>query len=257
MKSVPVYRFWQFGTTVRFLQDAKEGYLIHGSGKILHNIKSLSMRLDELELHVTKRAADDLWKLKSELEKTATDAKLTSTQANKLSSTIRDLRQTMEAELQGINAYTISPKRLDSRKLLEDVPSLYAPGVFDSLSETAQYDLIEASKCIVFERPTAAAFHLMRATEETLRRYYCHYVRRDRLTPMLWYPMVQALQKHRRAKANDVLHRNLDNIRLSFRNPTQHPDKVYDIHEAQDLYGLCVDVVNRMQRCIDAELFAA
>ena len=43
-----------------------------------------------------------------------------------------------------------------------------------------------------------------------------------------------------------VLLNNLDNIRQSFRNPTQHPEKIYDIQEVQDLWSLCVDVVNRM-----------
>jgi len=38
----------------------------------------------------------------------------------------------------------------------------------------------------------------------------------------------------------------LDNIRRSFRNPTQHPDKIYDIQEVQDLFGLCIDAINRM-----------
>lgn len=250
MQSVPVYRFWQFGTNVRYLQDAREGFSIHGTGNVLKNIETLFQRLEELELRVTVRAAVSLKKFETEMKATPADAKLTAAQAMKLSSTIKALRQTLEAELKGINAYTISPKRLDIEKLTSDVSSLLAPGVYQTLSALAQYDLAEAAKCIAFERSTAAAFHLMRASEEVLRCYYCHFIRRDRINPMLWYPMVQALQNHRRAKVHDALHRNLDNIRLSFRNPTQHPDKVYDIQEAQDLLGLCVDVINRMQKVI-------
>ena len=253
MQSVPVYGFWWFGSNVRFLQDAREGQNIHGRGYMLANIESLFKRLNDLELRVTSRAAGPLRKIEAELKEAPTDAKLTSAQANKLSKAVSDLRQTMEAELKGISAYTVSPKRLDIEKLISDVSSLLAPGAFASLTETAQYDLSEAAKCIAFERPTASAFHLMRATEEMLRRYYCHFVRRDRMSPMLWHSMVVALQKHRRAKTNDVLHRNLDNIRLSFRNPTQHPDKVYDIQEVQDLFGLCIDVINRMQKAIAAD----
>lgn len=248
MQSVPVYRFWQFGTTVRFLQDSGEGAPIHGSGKILHNIDAMFDRLAELDLQVTIRAAFEIRGIQEELASLPQEAKLTSAQSTKLNRAIKALRQTMEAELQGIHAYTISPKRLDTEKLTGDVSTLFAPEVFSSLSPVAQYDITEAGRCIAFERPTAAAFHLMRATEETLRGYYCHHVKRDRISPMLWYPMVQALQQHRRAKINDTLHRQLDNIRVSFRNPTQHPDKVYDIQEAQDLFGLCVDAINRMRR---------
>lgn len=252
MQSVPVHKFWSFGTTVRYLQDAREGFSIKGDGNVLVNIDAMFRRLGELDLRVTINAAAGVEKLRNELAEVPDGTKLTKEQSDKLRKLIFELRKTMEAELKLISAYTISPKRLDIEKLTDDAGSLFAPGVFLSLTDVAKYDLGEAGRCIAFERPTAAAFHLMRATEEVLRGYYCFYVRRDRMKTMLWYPMVQALQKHRRAKANDVLHRQLDNIRMSFRNPTQHPDKVYDIQEAQDLFGLCVDVINRMRKlCIE------
>ncbi|WP_157639378.1 hypothetical protein [Burkholderia ubonensis] len=251
MQSVPVYRFWQFGTTVRYLQDVREGYKIKGPANVLVNIDALFRRLWELDLRVTINAADKLSQFQEELNELADDAKMTQAQSTKLRNLIFELRRTMEAELKLINAYTISPKRLDVEKLTDDVEPLFAPGVYQSLTDVAMYDISEAGRCIAFERPTAAAFHLMRATEEVLRGYYCFYVRRNRMDKLLWYPMIQALQQHRRAKVNDVLHRQLDNIRLSFRNPTQHPDKVYDIQEVQDLFGLCVDVINRMRKvCI-------
>ncbi|MBR7979208.1 hypothetical protein [Burkholderia cenocepacia] len=248
MQSVPVYRFWQFGTTVRYLQDVREGYKIKGSGNVLVNVDALFLRLRELELRVTINAADKLEEFRKELGGSDDDVEMTQAQSSKLRGLIFELRRTMEAELKLINAYTISPKRLDVAKLTDDIEHLFAPGVYQSLTDVAKYDISEAGRCIAFERPTAAAFHLMRATEEVLRGYYCFYVRRNRIDKMLWYPMIQALQQHRRAKVNDVLHRQLDNIRVSFRNPTQHPDKMYDIQEVQDLFGLCVDVINRMQK---------
>jgi len=39
---------------------------------------------------------------------------------------------------------------------------------------------------------------------------------------------------------------NLDNIRFNFRNPTQHPETIYDIELSQDLFSICIDVINRM-----------
>jgi hypothetical protein len=110
---------------------------------------------------------------------------------------------------------------------------------------------MEAGKCIAFERPTAAAFHLMRATEAVLRAFYFQHVQRNRIQQMLWGPVVQDLRGRRKFGGNErfsVLFANLDNIRLSFRNPTQHPDKTYDIQEVQDLWGLCVDVISRMAK---------
>lgn len=248
MQSVTLYRYWQFGTGFRYLQDASAGYSIHGSNVIIGNIEALFKKLDELNLQVTVRAAANLKKLLMEFKATPSDSKLDAAQAKKLNTTVKALRQTLEAELKGMNAYMVSPKRIEVERLVEEPSALFAPDVFAALSEIAKYDVTEAAKCIAFERPTAAAFHLMRATEETLRNYYSHFVKRNRLSPMLWGPIVQALKNHRKAKVHDALNRNLDNIRVSFRNPTQHPDKVYDIHEVQDLWGLCVDAINRMHK---------
>jgi hypothetical protein len=49
-------------------------------------------------------------------------------------------------------------------------------------------------------------------------------------------------------KGDETLLNNLDDVRMHFRNPTQHPEKTYDIEEAQDLWGRCVDATNRMSK---------
>jgi hypothetical protein len=45
-----------------------------------------------------------------------------------------------------------------------------------------------------------------------------------------------------------VLPDHIDNIRVNFRSPTQHPDARYEIEEAQDLLSLSIDFLNRMAR---------
>lgn len=246
MQKITPLRYWHFGTCIRFLQDAGVGYGVKGTGLILENVDTCLTQIKELNLQVTDRACSELKVLRAELFACADDAKLSGEQKTKLTTQVSNVRLTLQAELQGFSAYVVAPKRLDVQRLLDNVPSLLAPGAFDELSEIAKFDLNEAGKCIAFERPTAAAFHLMRATEEVLRCYYRHFVKRDRLSPMLWFPMVKALQSHRLAKKNEILHKNLDNIRVSFRNPTQHPEKTYDIQEVQDLWGLCIDAIGRM-----------
>ena len=52
----------------------------------------------------------------------------------------------------------------------------------------------------------------------------------------MWGPMVDSLRK-RKTRVSKPLLDNLDNIRYSFRNPTQHPEKTYDIEEVQDLFN--------------------
>ena len=160
------------------------------------------------------------------------------------------LRGTLEAELKGLQAYTVTPKRIDTTKLIEEIPGLLAPDVFSKLPDIARYDLNEAGVCIAFDRPTAAAFHLMRATESVLRAFYHALVKRNRVREM-WGPIIKDLRGRRKARPYEVLLNHLDHIRHSFRNPTQHPDAIYDIHEVQDLWELCIDAINRMSKALE------
>ena len=79
---------------------------------------------------------------------------------------------TLEAEAKGFSCYIVTDKRINIEKLVDDVPSLLAPNIFDNLSSISQYDLKEGCKCIAFERPTAGAFHILRGTEAELKTFY-------------------------------------------------------------------------------------
>lgn len=244
MESKRISRYIDFGTELRYLQDIEAGWNVHGEDMILENINRFFAHLLEFNLPVTQRAAYELRQLRDKLAQSDSGHKLTADEGSELSRIMDNLRNTLFAEARGNVAFIITDKRIDVNKLLADMPALMAPSVFDSLPDIAQYDFIEVGKCIAFELPTAAAFHLLRGTEAVLRYFYCSIVKRGRVE-ILWGPMVEHLRTRKTSLPRPLLD-NLDNIRRSFRNPTQHPDKVYDIQEVQDLFGLCIDVVNRM-----------
>jgi hypothetical protein len=249
MQARSIKPYFGFGTCMRFLQDARKGHGIHKENAILDNIDVFFERLDSLNLVVTKRASADLREFQKTLKALPSDATLTDQLASRLSKIIVDIRKTLEAELQGFEAYIVTPKRLDTVKLLGRVSDLFAPKVFEKLPSIARFDLEESAKCIAFERSTASAFHILGGTESVLRVFYTQLVRQKRVD-LMWGPMVQHLRSKTRAKKFTVLLNNLDNIRGSFRNPTAHPEKIYDIQEAQDLWALCGDVINRMAAMI-------
>ncbi len=219
-------------------------------GGIRDNIEAFFSYLDDLGLIVTRRASRELADFAESLSDEE-GVSLTQGQSEQLSAIMRQIRKTLDAELEGFEAYIVTPKRIDIEKLLKDTPSLLAPGVYSKLPEIAQFDLAEAGKCIAFERSTAAAFHILRGTESVLDSFYETIVRQKRIPlPRTWGPMVSDLRKRRKANQYEVLLNNLDNIRRSFRNPTQHPELTYDIHEVQDLWALCVDAINRMAEAL-------
>ena len=242
--------FW-FGTCVRYLQSVNAGEPIHeppessGAGFVLFNLDQLFSHLADLNLKVTTRAAWRLRPLRDELAASEQLAKLTLDQANRLRLLIKELRLTIEAELQGLDAFVPTPKRLDVRALMDDVSQLFAPGIFAKLPVVARVDLSEAGRCLAMERPTAAAFHMLRGTEAVLRAFYHTLAKRKRNATM-WGPIVADLRRRRSANEQSIVLNHLDHIRVAFRNPTAHPEKFYDIQEAQDLWSICADAINRM-----------
>ena len=178
MKYQSLFGFYWFGTCLRFLLDATDRYKIHEDAWVLFNIDELFDYLEELGLPVTKRLAHKkLDALIKELKETDKDATLSPSQATQLSNAINEIRSTLEAEIEGVGAYTPTPKRLDLDKLINDVSYLFAPDTFEHLPDMARFDFKEAGKCIAFEMPTASAFHVLRATEDCLRFYYKNMVK--------------------------------------------------------------------------------
>jgi hypothetical protein len=234
-----------FGTGMRYLLDAKRGWAVHEKDKILDNLHRFFKYLEEFNLIVTSRAARELKEFTKEMEKSEAKHVLSEDEATRLRTIMLDIRKTLFAELQGRVAFVVTDKRIDVHKLMDNMGSLMAPDIFEALPEIAKYDFIQAGKCIAFEVPTAAAFHLLRGTEAVLRNFYRGIVKRKRLKDLLWKPMVEALRA-RRSPPSKALLDNLDNIRANYRNPTQHPEMRYNIEEVQDLFGLCIQIVNRM-----------
>lgn len=234
-----------FGVDQWYLEHtANVGVSIHQPFYVLGCINRYFGILESLGLTVTLRAANGLRNLRDELRATEKDAALTIDQASRLKTIMRELRPTLWAETGGMIAHIISERRFPIERLVEDMSPLFASGAFAKLPNLAQQDFVEAGKCLAFERPTAAAFHMLRGTESMLRHYYCSKLHKKR-SELMWGAMIASMRKYPR-RFPEILLNHLDHIRSSFRNPTAHPEKVYDIDEAQDLLSICIDVTNRM-----------
>lgn len=246
MKPLSIYEYIGLGYNLRLLSDhANEGAPVHGYGMVLSNIDYLLEGFDEYNLEVTKSASQELITLQEKLKKTKNDYVLSSEDAIQLKKTIAQIDTVLRAESKITTAFVLTDKRMDLKKLMYDVPALFAKGTFNKLPSIAQDDFKEAGKCIALERPTAAAFHILRGTESVLRQFYVSSVKSNPIKDLMWGPMTESLRQQKNPPPDELL-KHLDHIRLSFRNPTQHPDKIYTSDDAQDLFSLCEDVVNRM-----------
>lgn len=85
---------------------------------------------------------------------------------------LRTFENVLAAELALLPMYVITPKaEFDTEVLFERGALCFPADIFIKAPE-AVFDLEQATKCIAFEIPTAAGFHLHRATEAILRRYW-------------------------------------------------------------------------------------
>lgn len=246
MQETNIFEYYAFGFNYYILRYKSEGSPVHGSEHtLISRIDEFLEYLDDLDLKVTKKAAYELISLREEAEKMPKDAKVDAELARKVTNVVNKIDATLDAELKMRSAFIVTPKRYPLEHILKDPTALFASNVFKSLPNICQFDFQQAGKCIAFGLPTAAAFHLMRGVEGVLSYYYCCLVKHGRVKVLMWSDMVEHLRKRRNASPKALLD-SLDNIRINSRNPTQHPQARYDMDEAQDLFSISIEVVNRM-----------
>lgn len=235
-----------------YLRNQVEGNFItdeteHG-GKYMYAkraIESFFNLLEEYEMPVTLRAADELREFFDKIKHREIGTRFSKAEAAELRNIIVSLEKTFWAEVAGIHSFFTTDKKILIDKLTSDCEMLFPEGIFGELSEIAKYDVKEAGMCIAFERSTAAAFHILRATEDILRMLYCCCVKRGRVKVLTWGNITKDLEKKRKKPSNGIM-KNLDYIRSNFRNPTIHPEVRHDIEEAQSLFILSIDVISKM-----------
>jgi hypothetical protein len=251
MRKIRLSRLITMGEIDRYLLDVRQGWDIHSQLGLLPNIDSLNSELVSLKFKVTVEAAADLLELATELRATPPGAKISASDAPRLTRIMDRLRHTLKAEAKTLNAYVLNEKKFDVLKLVADPASFLASETFEKLPRIAQLDIREAGKCIAFELPTAGAFHLLRAVEDSLRAYYKLFFKRAKIDKALWGQLITDLRgKRRKPIPSETLLNHLDHIRKNFRNPTDHPDMVYDMDGVQDLFSLVLDVLNRLAKVL-------
>jgi hypothetical protein len=163
-----------------------------------------------------------------------------------ISSLLDNFEKEFEREQQNINVFTVLPKGIyDTRALLESAEKKFPESVRGAFTAQIIYDLQQAGRCLAFECPTASAFHMFRATEALLLKYYETVAGNPWDKPQRdWGKYVEALEKLPNPN-RDLLSR-LNEIRGIDRNPYTHPDRNVSHDEAPMLFELSYGVMYRM-----------
>lgn len=139
------------------------------------------------------------------------------------------------SELQSIASYIVTRKGgFDTTCLVDTGHLFFSPELSQKVPEAIS-DLDQAMRCIAFELPTAAGFHLHRANEAVLRIYW------DNVTNGLRRPKQGNMGVYLRElgkldKGNASVRSHLLSIKDFHRNPLMHPEQSLEtVDEAIDL----------------------
>jgi hypothetical protein len=156
-----------------------------------------------------------------------------------------EFKTALMAELGILPSYFVTQKGgFDTLTLLEGGHLVFSDELQSKVPE-AIFDIQQAAKALAYELPTSAGFHIFRATESVLRKYYVHVSGGNPLPKMRNIGVyIQAL---RRAKCgDDTILSSLEQLVKLHRNPLIHPEAVLTTEEAISTLGMARSVVSAM-----------
>jgi hypothetical protein len=149
----------------------------------------------------------------------------------------------LDGELSIQNCYLVWSKRAyDTEMLAEDGLKMLSEATQDGLSKIERYDINQAGRCLAFEVPTAALFHMFRAADSVIRRWYKQITGTEPTVKMRsWGVYIKNLRK---CGANEKILSALDQIKDLHRNPVVHPEAEISIEEALSFIGIAESIIS-------------
>jgi hypothetical protein len=163
-------------------------------------------------------------------------------ESHQIKSKASEYKIALVAELGSFDSYFVTKKgAFDTWSLLNSGEIMFPPDLPRKVPE-AVFDAREAAKCLAYEIPTAAGFHIFRATETVLRKYYSHET--GCATQLKSRSVGVYLNMLKMANKGDPkVMGALKQLADLHRNPLIHPDTILTMHEAIALQGIAQSVI--------------
>jgi hypothetical protein len=149
------------------------------------------------------------------------------------------------AELSVLPIYIATPKEgYDVDKLIFNGSCIFPPAIAQKAPD-AEIDLKEAGKALAFALPTSCGFHVFRATECVVRRYW-DVVAKGSDRPSLQTLGNFAAEMEKRKIGEPKVIEALKQMTRLHRNPLIHPEAILSSDEAIGIIGIARSVVGAM-----------
>ena len=262
MDRVNQYQFYQLGWSIHPLLTVSQGALVSQIHWTLYQAKIwLEFLLENRVVPLVTSRASAI-KLLSSIDAVlpkqtesaavpAPEAPLDYIQAYNISTNAQTFETVLAAELQTLDTYFVSQQlAYATRDLIGNAEKIFPEKIRNDIPKEAIEDIRQAGKCVAFEIPTAAGFHIVRATESVIRKYYAAIVGKAPKAKMRnWGAYIKNLNQH---GADQKITGFLDHIRETYRNPVLHPEVTLSGEDAQVLMGACASAIVQMVQAVQS-----
>lgn len=174
------------------------------------------------------------------------ETKLSVFEAHYFSEAFRNFEIVFQAEFRHGNMFLATPKRGYDLSTLINHGSMLFPDELGSKVPESVDDINSATKCIAFELFTASGFHLHRANESVVLKYYDH-LSKGKARPEN-RNMGKYIKELENLNAKPIITSCLRDLKDMHRNPLMHPEE--SIENMDDAIAL----LNSIHTCVVAIL---
>lgn len=248
-----LYKIGALVSPLTKLSGAQSSLSVLGPVFLAHQELAEMLMSNFFSLKTSRRSGEALQKVLSEMTKKCLEGPCESRceqiieayAVKRVAEAAKEFEITLKAELNTAPCYlVISKGGYDIDVLMREPWRMFPEGLVKFVPESL-YDVSEAGKCLAFEIPSAAAFHLHRINEAVLHRYWD--VVSDGESIPKKSSMGLYINKLEEGKKGDIkVIASLKQIKDLHRNPTIHPGDKLTVQEAIELFGIIVSVVSMM-----------
>jgi hypothetical protein len=268
MNKVNQYLFYEFGAALRPLRDLTESQTYMSAiftviraqmalRKLLAETSHVPLRLSKSAANSLDSALDELIDVPKKKEAAEGEQpeydweqKIDAGKTKKVLKKLDELETVFSMEAVGLDVYAVTQKAgYSTDTLVQHGEEIIPEEIRDYMPEYALKELHEAGRCLVFDLPTAAGFHMMRSVESVLHSYW-DVISGGKPRPTLQNgadaPMGTYINQVENEGADKIVTGVLKQIKDLHRNPLMHPDAVLNINEAIVLLGVVSSAIMAM-----------
>ncbi|MFC2021291.1 hypothetical protein ACFLU1_05880 [Chloroflexota bacterium] len=159
----------------------------------------------------------------------------------------KEFQAVLSEELQTLDTYHASQKGIYSTTgLIEEAEKVLPGSVLQKIDDKIVGEIRQSGRCLAFDVSTASAFHIMRATETVIHKYYlqvCKPKSKKKLDN--WGMYIAKLTQSQDSQVKEVV-ALLQQIKDRHRNLIMHPEVVLTPDEAFTLFEIAQSAIIAM-----------